>query len=124
MMQDISARSPVSYSDNMQSRTSLDSRFSRITSPSAMHTSSFEKPPSMEEECFEDVGLNDEEAKPKKKGIFARFGDFSSDNPSSGNPPKTGLGFHLPGRKRGQSGTGSELGNMKPPSAGVEAKDS
>lgn len=78
----------------------------------------------MEEECFEDVGLNDEEAKPKKKGIFSRFGDFSSDNPASGNPPKAGLGFHLPGRKRGQSGTGSELGSMKPPTTDAETKDS
>lgn len=66
----------------------------------------------MEEEKFEDVGLNDE-AKPKKKGIFARFGD-SSDVAQSGNK-STSFGFHIPGRKRGQSGGGSELSSMKGP---------
>lgn len=65
----------------------------------------------MKEEVFEDVGLNDE-AKPKKKGIFARFGD-SSDSPSSGK--STPFGFHMPGRKRGQSGGGSEMGSMPKP---------
>lgn len=66
----------------------------------------------MEEEKFEDVGLNDE-AKPKKKGIFSRFGD-SSDAPQSGNRTAS-FGFHIPGRKRGQSGGGSELRAMKEP---------
>lgn len=68
----------------------------------------------MEEEVFEDVGLNDE-AKPKKKGLFARFGDSSSDAPSSGSKSSTSFGFHIPGRKRGQSGGGSELGSMPLP---------
>ncbi|KAJ5226799.1 uncharacterized protein N7469_006805 [Penicillium citrinum] len=107
---DISARSPIHHPDAAPSRTSLDSRFSRITSP-AMRSTSFDKPPPTEEENFEEVGLADEtEAKPKKKGIFARFGDSDSQSPSKSS---TSFGFHIPGRKRGQSGGGSELGAMK-----------
>ncbi|KAJ5587683.1 uncharacterized protein N7459_003448 [Penicillium hispanicum] len=111
---DISARSPVTHPDALPSRTSLDSRFSRITSP-ALRSTSFEKPDAMEEETFEDVGLNDE-AKPKKKGLFARFGDSSNDAQPSGPKSSTpSFGFHIPGRKRGQSGGGSELSAMKGP---------
>lgn len=65
----------------------------------------------MAEEKFEDVGLNDE-TKPKKKGLFSRFGD-SSDSPQTGKSIPFGL--HIPGRKRGQSGAGSELRSMKEP---------
>lgn len=75
----------------------------------------------MEEEQFEDVGLEDENTKPaaqppKKKGIFSRFGDFAStgDAPSSITSNFPHLPFYLPGRRRGQSGAGSELGAMKP----------
>lgn len=68
----------------------------------------------MEEEIFEEVGLNDE-TKPKKKGLFSRFGDSSSDAQSSGAKPSTPFGFHMPGRKRGQSGGASELNAMKSP---------
>ncbi|KAE8348052.1 hypothetical protein BDV28DRAFT_144442 [Aspergillus coremiiformis] len=117
---DISARSPVSYSDAMPSRTSLDSRFSRLP-PS--YGRAFEKQPtSMEEEQFEEVGLDDDnEAKPKKKGIFSRFGDFTNDGQTSSNSK---LGFHLPGKKRGQSNVGSELGAMKsPPIVESEVRD-
>lgn len=78
-----------------------------------MYPGRFEKPDPMEEEKFEEVGLNDE-TKPKKKGIFARFGDSTSDAPQSGNK-STSFGFHIPGRKRGQSGGGSELSAMKGP---------
>ena len=113
LAQDISARSPVNYPDSFPSRTSLDSRVSRITS-SAMQSTTLEKPDAMEEEVFEEVGLNDE-AKPKKKSIFARFGDSSNDAPSSGNKTSTSFGFHIPGRKRGQSGGGSELGAIQAP---------
>lgn len=71
------------------------------------------QPASMEEEQFEDVGLDDEEAKPKKKGIFSRLGDFTtSDSQSTGNSR-----FHIPGRKRGQSNVGAELGSMPAPTA-------
>ncbi|KAL4893952.1 hypothetical protein BDV59DRAFT_176526 [Aspergillus ambiguus] len=109
---DISARSPVSYNDAMPSRTSLDSRFSRITSTSAVQSGpDIKQPAAMEEEQFEDVGLDDDESKPKKKGIFSRLGDFASDSPSSGR-------FHIPGRKRGPSNPGAaELSPMKSPAA-------
>ncbi|ODM21860.1 hypothetical protein SI65_02704 [Aspergillus cristatus] len=124
---DISARSPVSYSDTMPSRTSLDSRFSRITSPSLGHNA-FDRPEPMEEEQFEDVGLNDDEVKlpPKKRGVFSRFGDLnfanSNDSQSSaGSKISSPFGFHLPGRKRGQSGAGSELGTVNPPSVDPNA---
>ncbi|KAF3384745.1 hypothetical protein F1880_002295 [Penicillium rolfsii] len=114
---DISARSPVIYAEAAPSRTSLDSRFSRINSPS-MRSTSFDRPERMEEEVFEDVGLNDE-AKPKKKSIFARFGDSSNDTQPSANKSSTSFGFHIPGRKRGQSGGGSELGAVKTPTTTV-----
>ncbi|KAL1875054.1 hypothetical protein Plec18167_005722 [Paecilomyces lecythidis] len=111
---DISARSPVSQVDTLPSRTSLDSRFSRMTSRSAINGSTFDRPQSMEEEeRFEDVVLGDD-VKPRKKGIFSRIGETLSETPSSTNnsrPSSTYLGF-LPGRKRAQSGQGSELGNV------------
>ncbi|KAJ5898240.1 hypothetical protein N7504_008528 [Penicillium tannophilum] len=107
---DISARAPVCHHDSVPARTSLDSRFCRVTSP-AVRSTTFEKPEVMKEEVFEEVGLNDE-VKPKKKGIFARFGD-SSDAPSSGK--STPFGFHMPGRKRGQSGGASELNSISKP---------
>lgn len=109
----------MSYSDTMPSRTSLDSRFSRVTSPSAVYANGFDKSEVMEEEHFEDVGLDDEVKPQKKKGIFSRFGDFTNTNdthPSSNSRTSSShLGFHLRGRRRGQSGAGSELGSMKPP---------
>lgn len=76
----------------------------------------------MEEERFEDVGLGDE-VKPRKRGIFSRIGETLSEVPSSANnsrPSSTYLGF-LPGRKRAQSGQGSELGGVNdPPRTEVE----
>ena len=62
------------------------------------------------------MGLNDD-TKPKRKSIFSRFGD-SVDPPSSeegSRPSSSHRGFHLPGRKRGQSGQGAELGNITKP---------
>ncbi|KAJ5098873.1 hypothetical protein N7532_005874 [Penicillium argentinense] len=118
---DISARSPIHHPDAAPSRTSLDSRFCRINSL-ANRSTSFEKPPSMEEETFEEVGLNDE-VKPKKKGLFARFGDNSGDAQHSGSKSSTSFGFHIPGRKRGQSGGGSELGAMKTVKRRVESAE-
>jgi len=35
----------------------------------------FEREPPTAEEGFEDVGLNDEQNKPKRKGFFSKFGD-------------------------------------------------
>lgn len=67
----------------------------------------------MEEEPFEDVGLG-EEVKPKKKGFLSRFGDSHNDAQSA-KTSTSPFAFHIPGRKRGQSGAGSELGSMKVP---------
>ncbi|KAL1966497.1 hypothetical protein VTN77DRAFT_4419 [Rasamsonia byssochlamydoides] len=122
---DISARSPVSPVDQLPSRTSLDSRFPRSIVRSAINGNTFERPQSMEEETFEDVGLADDDVKPKKKGFFARFGETSTDAPSSANnsrPSSSHLGFRLPGRKRGQSGQGAELGSIKPQSPVAEVE--
>lgn len=52
------------------------------------------------------MGLNDDQSKqqPKRKSFFSKFGGEESQNNTSR--------FHITGRKRGQSGTGEELGNM------------
>ncbi|QKX56032.1 uncharacterized protein TRUGW13939_03132 [Talaromyces rugulosus] len=118
---DISAKSPVAQPDGLPSRTSLDSRISRQNGRLCVENT-VERPQSMEEEAFEEVGLADEDIKPKKKGLFARFGDNSSDSTANNNrPPSNHLGFRLPGRKRAQSGQGSELGTFKPESPVTEA---
>ncbi|PLB39963.1 uncharacterized protein BDW47DRAFT_102007 [Aspergillus candidus] len=109
---DISARSPVSHSDALPSRTSLDSRFSRMSSPSLQHGSA-KKPQTMEEEQFEEVELGADDPKPKKRGIFSRFGDFNSDSQSSKSST-----FYFPGRKREQSGAGAEMGAIQSPVSG------
>ena len=115
--QDISARSPVQYpQDSTTPRQSLDSRTSRQPRSAINGSHTFEPPKTTDEEGFEDVGLNDEAKQPpRKRGIFARFGD-SSDNQATGEVarPNSSHGrFHLPGRKRGQSGQGAELGNIE-----------
>ena len=83
---------------------------------SAVNSSEYERPAPTQEEAFEDVGLNDEakQPQPKKKSIFSRFGENSEPNTNSETPRPTSShrGFHLPGRKRGQSGQGAELGNI------------
>lgn len=126
-LQDISARSPIQYpqdsttprqSSDSRSRQSLDSRLQRLTRPIANGSDTFEPPKSADEEGFEDVGLNDEAKQPpKKRGIFARFADNSENQPTADNarPGSSHRGFHLPGRKRGQSGTGAELANIEKP---------
>lgn len=103
----------MQYGDNIQSRTSLDSRFSRMSERPTAKGHLPARPQATEEEAFEDVGLADEEVKPKKKGLFSRFGDNSSETTSNSNsrPSSSHLGFRLPGRKRGQSGQGAELIN-------------
>ena len=126
-LKDISARSPVSQNGVTTPRQSLDSKL--IGSPRAFPTNGqFERPTTTDEEGFEDVGLtggsndgpnnqpqNEVKQPPKKKGIFSRFGD-NSELPVSGDAPRPNSshrGFHLPGRKRGQSGQGAELGNIE-----------
>jgi hypothetical protein len=70
------------------------------------------------EEGFEDVGLNDEpKPQPKKRGIFARFGDSSADGKSE--EKASGHHFSLTGRKRAESGQGAELKSMSRPSLDV-----
>lgn len=113
---DISAKSPVLYADNIQSRTSLDSRFSRYSERPSTRGQVAGGAPSTEEDAFEEVGLADEDVKPKKRSLFARFGDNNnSENNSTNNsrPSSSHLGFRLPGRKRGQSGQGAELSTYR-----------
>ena len=103
-------------------RRSLDARFAK--SPVSRPSAQFDRPPPTEEETFEDIGL-DGDSKPKeelrqqpakKKGIFARFGDQTAESQSPTDAPRptsSHRGFHLPGRKRGQSGQGAELGTIE-----------
>ena len=103
-------------SDGSAPRQSLDSRGSRTQRSAINSPGRFEKPQATDEEGFEEVGLNDE-AKPKKRGLFSRFGD-SVDSPTSedsSRPSSSHRNFHLPGRKRGQSGQGAELGSIDRP---------
>ena len=65
------------------------------------------------EEGFEDVGLNDEPKPVKKRGLFARFGDSNSTDAAQEERPTSGHHhFNFTGRKRAQSGQGSELKSM------------
>ncbi|KAL8636609.1 MAG: hypothetical protein Q9228_006010 [Teloschistes exilis] len=112
---DISARSPVPP-ESTTPRQSFDSRMAR---PARSSIKDLHRPQPTDEEAFEDVGLNDEakQQPAKKRGIFARFGDSSETAPSQdgSRPSSSHRGFHLPGRKRGQSGQGAELGNIEHP---------
>ncbi|KAL9631310.1 MAG: hypothetical protein Q9204_004290, partial [Flavoplaca sp. TL-2023a] len=97
-------------------RQSLDARMTR---PPRSSIKDLPRPQPTDEEAFEDVVLNDEakQPPPKRKSIFARFGDNSEIAPSgdTSRPSSSHRGFHLPGRKRGQSGQGAELGNIDRP---------
>lgn len=92
-------------------RQSLDSaRIARLPR-SAIGERRFEQQPPTAEEGFEDVGLNDDQAKQAKKGgFFSKFGEGSHSNSST-----TGSRFHITGRRRGQSGVGEELGSIQRP---------
>lgn len=74
-----------------------------------MNERRFERQPPTAEEGFEDVGLNDEHKQVKKKGFFSKFGE--SSEPQSQSTSR----FHIPGRKRGTSGVGEELGSIQRP---------
>lgn len=82
----------------------------------ALNGNTFDKPETVRDEDFEDVKLNDEAAKQqsKKKSFLSRFSE-SNNEPSAAAPESKSHHFHLPGRKRGQSGSGSELGEVKRP---------
>jgi len=149
---DISARSPVIHPESSYSRQSLDSLRTPNTPRSIRQHSnrSFElpRPPKTVEEereeaaengnaadVFEDVGLEDGTHKQPaaRKGLFSRFikDDGSNSSSQSARPASShGNGrFHLPGRKRGQSGQGSELGEFPkqglqlPPAVVVDSKE-
>ncbi|KAJ8061191.1 hypothetical protein OCU04_010264 [Sclerotinia nivalis] len=104
---DISARSPISPIDGYGGRQSLDSARLPQMQRSAIGSRRFARQPPTAEEGFEEVGLNDaandSTKQIKKKGFFSKFGDEALPS------------FHMPGRKRGQSGTGEELGNFPKP---------
>ena len=102
-------------------RKSLDSRAIHRARSTA-HEKRAEREPPTEEELFEDVGLNDE-PKPKKKGLFSRFGDTSD---ATSSPNSTHHGFHFTSRRRGHSGQGAELGKIEKPAdmSGVNADKS
>jgi len=117
LLQDISARSPVARPETGPARQSFDSRPSRYPRSAVNGTGRFAKPQPTDEEGFEDVGLNDE-VKPKKKGLFSRFTNDAPESPVSADvsrPNSSHYGFHIPGRKRGASGQGAELGNIDRP---------
>ena len=140
--QDISARSPIpdcttetyprqslDARRSIDARRSLDVRRSRATPRSSMqqHRDSTDQP-AVPEEGFEDVGLNDE-PKPqpqKKRGLFARFGDNNnhSDDKKQEDRPTSSHHFSLTGRKRAESGAGSELKPMPRPNADVPVSSS
>ena len=110
--QDISARSPITGHD-VPTRQSLDSaRFPRL--PRTAIDRKMERQPPTAEECFEDVGLDDHKQQPRKRGFFAKFGDTQDKDGHLAEPSPVSR-FLMPGRKRGQSGQGSELGNMDRP---------
>ena len=112
--QDISGRSPIVHSDSYTSRTSLDSRRSGLPPRSSLSADAFARPPPLESEAegFEDVRLQDETLnKPKKKSFLSRFGE-TSEEPNGDGKHHFSL---LSGRKRGQSGTGSELEPVQRP---------
>jgi hypothetical protein len=110
-------------------RQSLDSaRLPRM--PRSAIERSFEQPPTAEE-GFEDVGLDDhkyqqqqqpaQQAQPQKRGFFSKFSDSRDRDPSS-NPSVSRFLMH--GRKRAQSGQGSELTPMDngPPKVTVSSE--
>ncbi|KAI1079442.1 hypothetical protein F5B20DRAFT_164427 [Whalleya microplaca] len=109
---DISAKSPVMVHD--VPRQSLDSaRFPRFPRAS-IRDQSFNREPPTAEEGFEDVWLQDDQKhaqQPKKKGFFAKFSE--SQEPST----HAGMSRFIPGRRRAQSGQGSELGNIERPTS-------
>ncbi|KAJ9130623.1 hypothetical protein NKR23_g12106 [Pleurostoma richardsiae] len=118
---DISARSPIVIHDALPPRQSLDSaRFPRHPR-SALAERRFGREPPTAEEGFEDVGLNDEAKQhpqqPKKRGFFSKFSDGVHQEAGPGNATPVSR-FLIPGRKRGQSGQGAELGSIEPRTVG------
>lgn len=127
---DVSARSPVPVNDPFPTRRSMDStRYPRTRMP-RQRLFEREPPTSEEGEGFEEVGLNDDykvqpqqapAQPPKKRGFFAKFSEHNNNNqenphsPVASPSPTTSRFSILPGRKRGQSGQGAELGQVDRP---------
>lgn len=103
--------------DNGRPRASLDSR--TFQPPPPRSSNSFTRPSQVpiqtQEEPhqdFEDVDIQDKPVpQPKKRGLFSRITDYGdhSERPGSQESKKEPW-HHFGGRKRGQSGQGSELG--------------
>lgn len=117
---DISAKSPVTENPSSTcGRQSLDARLPRLPRTS-LHEHRFQREPPTEEEVegFEDIGLGDNSNKDKpttkKKGLFSKLGDQSSDEPALATPLTSR--FHFTSRKRGLSGQGAELCDIERPS--------
>lgn len=104
---------------NEASRQSLDSAQLHRIPRSSIRNRPWDPPTA--EEGFEDVGLNDDQKQqPKKRGFFAKF----SDSQESGvHSQGTGMSRFIPGRKRAQSGQGSELGHIERPSSRQSIKE-
>ncbi|EQK98424.1 hypothetical protein G6O67_006948 [Ophiocordyceps sinensis] len=115
---DITARSPVIGNEPL-TRQSLDSaRLYRA--PRSVADRRVDHQPPTPEECFEDIGLDDnKQQQPRKRGFFSKFGE-QPDRDSTGQAGVSRFLMH--GRKRGQSGQGSELGQIERPRASVEAR--
>lgn len=94
---------------------------------SAIGERKFERQPPTAEEGFEEVGLNDDNkqqpVQSKRKSFFSKFGDGEQTPPMSPTTTAAPLTsrFHLPGRKRGQSGQGAELGEIPRPGSAATA---
>lgn len=104
-------------------RQSLESSMNRPSRSGVRNSGQSDRPQLTEEHIFEDVGLNDDpKLLPKKKRIFSRFGDNHEMPPSTENsrPNSSHRGFHIPGRKRGHSGQGAELGKIDRPPPKLE----
>ncbi|ROW11218.1 hypothetical protein VMCG_01308 [Cytospora schulzeri] len=142
---DITARSPIPINDPFPSRRSMDSaRFPRMPRQRLFERDDFSTtvtPEEAEGEGFEDVGLNDEKPQSqqqvppqqsRKRGFFSKFSDNnnSSNNnqenahsPAASSPTMASRFSILPGRKRGHSGQGAELGYVERPRTATRERE-
>lgn len=105
------------HSDSYTSRTSLDSRSFRLPPRSSVSYDTFARPTPVDiEEGFEDVKLQEDAThKPKKRSFLSRFGESADDANTNTNGDSKHHFSILTGRRRGQSGTGSELEPVQRP---------
>ncbi|KAK6212855.1 hypothetical protein QIS74_08857 [Colletotrichum tabaci] len=119
---DITARSPIPQND-FPARQSLDSaRYPRL--PRSAIDRKRDLPTA--DEGFEDVGLDDQKHQHQQgrmRGLFSRFGDSDHKEPSANSPNLSVTRFLSgAGRKRGQSGQGSELGTIERPKSAASVE--